>query len=229
MRLITIILFMLLPMSLSAQSYNSMRLDSLREYAFNKLSIPSSGTQKITTAKANRVINEAIAKVCDDFDAIGRVDTLSVGVDSDGVALPSNFLRARKIFKLIDDTTKIPLGYFTDDEIENIYNSEEKNTYTETDNMQPRHFYTHNGRFFLHPRNLKPSTDLDEFIVEYWAVDTVLNADASVTGIDKEYRDELLDLICGELSIMRDDYTKGEWYLARYDKKAKPEPLKDSK
>lgn len=188
----------LLPLTLRADNLldSLLRLDSLRASIEQELN--NSG---ILDPIIDNFINRAAFRVCTNYPAIERIQTLSLHVDSTGAQLNNDFLRIRVAFKEILTgspavKTWIPLIFIDPDTLSRIRNGIAEMQDKRDDILLPVFYYTQNNKFFTFPKLDKgPGADGNRtFIVKYYAKDTVvLQAGNDHTAISFNYRDALID------------------------------------
>jgi len=199
MRLKILILVLLLCSPVAAQQYGlSDRLDSLRAYVYDGANLSSSGSRAWDSTRVNRVINKKIQKVCAEYDAIGKLDTVTVSTDSTGVGLNSDFLRLKNVFYMSGTDYWIPIKVVPDSDSLRGQNPGGKDNIA--DPSTPEDIKTcrvHGDRLLFHPK--WTSDNSGSYLVEYWACDSLLNANASVTQVHQEYRQLIIDLTVQEI------------------------------
>ena len=219
-----LLVLLLCPVMAYATDPISARRDSLRAKVYDKLNLPSTGTNKIDTSVANSEINNAIARICDDFDAYEQMDTLVASSDSEGVALPSDFLRIRQVFRMKGtegwkDAQRTPLTpiavggpiWTLTANLSDAIKQSGKRT-------PPPYFYVASGRLMFHPRYSAPSSTSDSFLVLYWAQAPGLYQDTAQAVIDKQFREAVVWLAAAELAALRHDYDIVNRFMTLYGK-----------
>lgn len=215
-----IIIIMFLSASAYAQTYSiNPSLDSLRLNAFGQLSIPATGTGRVTTSAANFIINKSIGDVCDAYPALEKIDTLSVDRSASGYTLNSDFLRVRHVFRVDyynDQQSQqlwFPLNYINFDSLASVYATKKENVDEIKKIFGERTtYYTFGRQLFLHPKNYSLTTDPDTLIVFYYARDRMLTTGTDSTRISPEYMDELMSYIMAGLKALQEDYDVSGFY-----------------
>lgn len=196
-RLIITVVICALAGSLHAQTYGlPARLDSLRGYALSAAGMPA-GHSDLVDSVMNKLVNLSILRVCKDFPAIQKYDTVVLAKSSQGVALNSDFLVATDVQRIIGEGIRISLEPIAPGALVSLYEKIPKDSMAADplDVKSPRYWTEHNDKLFFHPKYNKASAVTDSFLVFYEAMDSVLQVDASTTQIHEKYRDALIDLI----------------------------------
>jgi hypothetical protein len=71
----------------------------------------SSSGEILTTARVKTILDMAILSVCKDFPAYEKFDTIIASYAVEGQALPSDFLRPKRLQRLAGDSLRAPLFY----------------------------------------------------------------------------------------------------------------------
>lgn len=191
-------------------------LDTLRKACFYQVRVKTTGTLSITEDMATYVLNRSLARVCREFPALEKIDTVVVSSATEGAALNSDFLRIRQVFKIIGNT-RIPLDFKPREELFAAGATDGGYAHDISKATQPRYCFTHGQRLLFHPKDAKASGTPDSFLVLYWAMDDKFTADTSTTAIAPEYIDALLYAAMAELSAMKKDYTAAQFYWGRFE------------
>lgn len=202
-----------------AQTYTiSPRRDSLRINAYGQLDIPTTGTGKITDARVNYAINEAISEICDMYPAIEKVDTILVTRDTAFYVLNSDFIRVKGLFVIRKYGSTgsqyiwEPVECIKIDTLSDIFDTREENVDKPGTDTKLLKAFTYGRKMMFQPKNYAAVTSPDTFIVLYDARDTALTADASTTSIDPRYMDELAALIKSKILDIRVDRDGAMYY-----------------
>lgn len=212
---VRVILFILL-FCVSVQADINPRRDSLRIAAFEQSLVPDVGNNLIDTAYGNRTINRAISKVCHDFPALERFDTV---VTVDGTRLYSvnaDFLRLKTIFKYVvidEQNVIIPLDYPPVESWFEIKGGEEgaKPPYNKL--SEPRYPWVFADLLYFYPT----TTSADTFLIAYYAADTSLTTAASETQILPEYREAIILYAAALICVRKGDFTRAQIYRQMYN------------
>lgn len=197
----------------------SPQLDSIRIMAFNQIGVPTSGTNRVTAAKANAIINYGIQEVSTDFPAVGKLDTITIGSVSEGGALASDFVAIKWCQLMIDDTLRIPLEYKTEDSFFVERPTEEGAKSEPDDILSPRYYYTHAGKLLTWPKFVAGDIgDSALVLISYYAIGDRLDSATDSTNILPQFRNELLDWVCYRLEYLQYRYAAGDRYFGKYDK-----------
>lgn len=222
-RLVAILIILALsPISVSAQ--RSMRLDSLRYDVFRLLQMNTAGDSVTNVDRANVFVNMANQQVCNDFPAIEKIDTITLHVDSTGVALNSDFLNAQWVY--LDSSNQwYPMQSVTRDEHTTLYEMIGGRAGVEQDASDPgnlRRYWIHNDKLFVYPKfKAGPVTKV---IIAYNAEDSTLGADASTTQVKSVYRKALLYFTCHLIKASEQMYEISQFWLGLYERE---KPRKD--
>jgi len=193
----------------------SMRLDSLGLNVYQHLYINTAGNTRIPDSVRNTAINEAIQQVCQDFPAIEKLDTIVLAKATKGVALNSDFLRANWAVKFgtVDgDPAMIPLQYIPVAALFDIHGKLQGAEQDYNNEASPRYFFTFGDRMFFYPQ----PWSADTVIVAYYAMDTLLQAAASVSQVLPQYRDAIISMACYKLAVIQERFTVAQVYMQRY-------------
>lgn len=218
MRKILLVLCLLI-LSGGVVAETNPQLDSIRVAAFQQIGVPAAGSDRITVAIANQVINYGIQQVSTDFPAVEKLDTISMDTVSEGGALSSDFVAIDWCELMIGDTIRIPLEYKHPDSLFTKRPSSNDAKAKVDDLTDPRYYSTKAGRLLVWPKFRQGDIGLTaSFLVGYYAVGDALSSGTDETNIHSEYRDELLNWICYRLEYTQYRYQAGDRYLALYDK-----------
>lgn len=207
-----LVLCILLFAAASAHAGASARLDSLRIKAFRQCDIPDAGTQKITAPVGNDAVNLAITWVCAFGPAIERFDTVWITSSIVGASLNADFDRVSIAELIWTDTTsdgvlgtiRVPLHWLPEDSI-GIYLSS-KGDIQPVDSKNPmtwKWFRTFGQRFLLYPHWSR--TDSVQVLVQYYAQDSVLQSNASQTGVRQKFLDAVIEYAAFKLARKREN------------------------
>lgn len=218
------ILFALIILVTSVGAETSPQLDSIRVAAFNQIGVPTGGSDRITAAIANAIINYGIQQVSTDFPAVEKLDTITIDTVSEGGALASDFVAIKWCQLILSDMARLPLQYKSEDSLFMERPSDSSSTGDPDDVTDPRYYYTHAGR--LHTFTKIVSGDATEgdsalFLIGYYAVGNRLSSGTDSTNILESFRDELLNWICYRLEKLRYRYASASGYKVDYDSEVK--------
>ncbi len=212
------LLIAVLPVLLAGTSHAqlSMRLDSIRVSVYRQLLLKTNGAGLVPDSTANAAVNRAIQRVCDDFPAIEKIDTIALSSDSVGIALNSDFLRVRWVF--LNATNKwFPLTPVTMEqhrELFKIVGGKSGATFRPADTLAAPYYWTLGDRIFTYPKyTAGPHTSL---IVGYMAEDSTLNADGSTCQIKAEFREAIVEYACAIILEMQGMFEDASIYLGKY-------------
>lgn len=190
----------------------SPRLDSLRVKTFRQIDVPDGGTQKITAAVGNDAVNLAITWVCANGPAIERFDTVWVTSSVVGSALNSDFNRVAAAELIWTDTTsagvfrtlRLPLYPIPQDSLHKWLSTKEAVQPTEPKNpLTWRYYRTYADRFLIYP--VWSRSDSMQVIVQYYANDTLLQANASQTSVREKFLDAVIEYAAFKLQRKRNN------------------------
>ena len=218
-----VLLLCLLPALCLAET--EPQLDSIRQAAFDQLGIPAAGTDYVTTAKANAIVNYGIQEVSTSFPAVEKLDTITIDSTTEGGTLASDFVAIKWCLFIADDTARVPLEFAPVDSLFPARGGEEGVDHDPGNPYGVRYYFTHAKQLMTYPR-WSVGADSALFLVAYYAVGNHLAAGGDSTNILPEYRDELLDWICYRLEALRGRFTAAAFYEAIYDKAKKERGFK---
>lgn len=203
-----------------------VRRDSLRVSALDLLAI-SSTDALITTARVNRIIDEAVREVSANFPAIEKLDTVVIYTTTEGGALASDFSQAWWAQIMVDDSVRIPLTYREPDTLYEARGGSDGVSDAGKNVTQQRYYYTHAGRLMLYSKYGTGEGDSLFVLLAYYAVDDAMSADTTTTSISDAYRAALMDWICYRIEMLRFRFDAATVFAVRYDKaKAEARPGK---
>jgi hypothetical protein len=191
----------------------STRLDSLRVKVFRQCDVPDAGNQKVTVAMGNDAVNLAITWVCANGPAIERFDTVWVTSSVIGSALNTDFSRIATAEMIWTDTTslgifraiRLPLYPLHEDSLSAILPSKPDVQPTEPKDPKTWKYYrTFGGRFLLYPQWYRD--DSMQVIVQYYAMDTLLQANASQTSVRAKFLDAVIEYAAYKISRKRNNF-----------------------
>lgn len=186
---------------------------------FQQLNIPATGSRRITTTIAARIINRAVAQVCTDFPAYEKIDS-AVIIDRDSVLgskLPADYLRLKTVAKRRGDSLLIPMNLITPEALPTTYNTFELNVAPKKNIMGILNVYEEANRLRTHPKMLQ--AEPDTFVVAYWAMAPAAAAADSLV-ISSDYLEKVIMWSCSRLAALKQDYAGAEWYMTEYAKGA---------
>lgn len=182
-----------------AEARTPPQLDSLIKYT--ELAFSYNAPDSIVAMCVNRAIQE----VCDQLPALGKLDTIRVKADSTGVAMNSDFNRARYIARMEGTSAWRPLAGRSTDTLWPIYNGKVDSAKMDALNTnEPKYWYIHGTRLFMYPK-FNRGTSTDSFVVHYYANDAQLmdtTGSTDSTLIEDKYRPAVVTL--------------AQYYLANY-------------
>ena len=163
------------------------RLDSMAVTVLGQLNLPAAGTATVTLPRVYTAVNRGISKVCTDFPAIEKLDTLTADSAVDGVALNTDFSRMRTCFWSWSDSLRIPLQTVPPGAFEDTLFAYMGTIAHQLNNKEnPRYSWEFSKRLFFHPKFFS-SVYGKTFLITYYAQDTVLQTAASTTQINEDY------------------------------------------
>jgi hypothetical protein len=211
----TLLVFLLFTACASAEL--SPRLDSLRVYVTDKARLSSSGDDDITLAKINREINFAIQQTCQDFPAVEKYDTLVIDSTMEGGTLPSDFHRIVNVSFMLNDVLRIPIRHLmSGDSIALKDNRLDENQQERTDTMSIKSWRVHNTILEVHPKWSRGDTAL--YLLQYYALDSNLTTDSSVTQVRAKYRDKVVLFAVSRLWALRSNFAYANFWMREYEK-----------
>jgi hypothetical protein len=209
-----IIILLCLLLATTANADVSGRLDSLRTYLYEKLRIPSTGTDLIDSVTANRALNQAIQRVCHDFPAIEKFDTVAIDSAVEGGDLNTDFLRIKSVHLLSGDSLRYGLEPISPVDLPSFRPTIGEAVQDKGDPLDPRYYYTFNNMLMVFPKWFRGDTA--QYLVFYYALDSNMSADASVTQALPEYRPYILYDAAAKLSEVRGNYQEAMYWRGRY-------------
>lgn len=215
MKRLLIVLILALPLVANAQL--SPRLDSMRGYVTFLADMPLTGTDAIDTTGISRAINMAVQATCMDFfGAIQKFDTVLVDSASEGGALNSDFLAIKDVFFSLGDTLRIPLSPLNGDSLFKLRPTLLGNLMELANFLSVRSYHVQNNRLIVHPKWFRGDTA--KYFVEYFAVDTLLQASASQMQIRPEFRRKVIYHAVATLWAKKKDYMASAYWMSLYSK-----------
>ena len=194
-------------------------MDSLQNQLVERTRIPG-----LTASVKLWAINTAIQQVCEDFPALPKMDTVTLRFDSIGAAFNTDFLRPLTVFKLYGDTLWLPtlrigIDTFSFQVLDTStaggkYNSGDPNAgriWFELGNFDTT-------RMFIQPKFVDGDSS-QTWLVNYAAADKWIISTDSVTRIQKNYRDEVIDYAAYLVHFSRGNHNDADRLLLRYEKK----------
>jgi hypothetical protein len=216
MKKLLIIFSLLLPLSAFAE-INAQR-DSLRVMIFDQSLIDTAGTAVATKAVTNRFINRAIQKVCHDFPAIEKWDTVVAVVGTRHYTLNSDFLRLKAILKsttgVNDDLKNLYTLSFPP--IETWFEAKGGETGGQPDpakKAEPRYAWAFADRLYFYPTTNKADT----LVIAYYAIDRELTGDTMSTAVLPEFREAIVWYGSFLLATRRGDYERATFFNKLYN------------
>lgn len=212
-RLITIFIVFL---SASGWAATSARLDSTRVSVFGKLNIPIAGNSVVTTAIANTAINESIQRVCRDFPAVEKLDTIVLSKTAHDYALNSDFDRLNWAIRF-DGQKIITMEYAP---VTQLFDAEGGFAGADpkfNDVSAPRYTFAFNKRVWVYSQ-VNPAVDLDTMIVAYYAIDSLLQAAGSQMQVLPGFRQAVITYACYLLSLVQEKADMASVYLTEYNR-----------
>ena len=215
MTIIRMLTCLFLAGSVMAQTYAlPTRRDSIRFMCYSRLNMPQTGTLRVDTTNANYAIDQAYANTCDDFDAIEKLDTVIIARADEGGSLNSDFLRLRKVFKLISDSVRIPMGLLPLDSLELVYPQYAENLQKRTSIMSPNRVYSFNQKLFTHPKQYR--SDADTMLVYYWAMGAELVSDTAHLAVLPGFVEKVISYACGLMAVTAGRGSESQGYFNLY-------------
>lgn len=197
----------------------SPRRDSLREMSYELSLVPSGGNKQITDAIVDRFVNIAIQKVCADFPAIERYDTIVSISGTRLYSINSDYYRLKFALKYTtqDDINIIyPLSYPPIEEWFIAKGGQEGAEPPVNKPPEPRYATVFGDILYFYQT---PHT-ADTFIIAYYAMDSQLTVDGSATSIRPEYRDEIVLYTSILIAVRRGDVARTQLLSSLYNSKA---------
>ena len=212
--------------SISAQTYTlDPSRDSLITYCLYETNTRTTFTNNLTQAKAIYLLNKSLGRVCTDFPALEKIDTVVLSKDSMGVSLNPDFIRAIRIYKIEHEDVDsgqilIPLRYVSSDSAWILYPTESSNE--KSPKKLSTSYFTHGQIFFTHPKSQTIASIPDSFLVFYNAMDAKLTSGTDSVTIAPDYINPLIDLLTYEFAKVRRMNSKAVEALNRYTSRKNP-------
>lgn len=174
-------------------------VDSLLLYTTHRMriNIPTSDTAQWVSA-----LNSVITDFCVSFDALPKMDTVTMGRDSAAYALNSDFLRPSAVFKIIGDSIRIPMGQIGTDtfylQIGDTSKMDQKSI------TAPKLYFVFGSNdsalIFTQPKYVLDTFHQD-FEIHYWARDAWLRPGTpdSLIGIMSRFRPRVVELTAEQI------------------------------
>lgn len=219
-RLILLLIPVFLFASAAAQPISG-RLDSLRVYVLDQANVNAAFTNTVSQARVTRAINRACAKVSYDFPAVEKLDTIYLVDSTDGVALNTDFIRARSAYQVRYGDNEavaswgVPMTPVNPDSIPMKDVTGDENRPRPNDKTSFRYFWTYADRFFTQPQ-WSATTDSIRVVVSYYAVANRLDAASDTTLIQPEYREKVILYAVSLVKMLQGLYDESQIYLNRY-------------
>lgn len=210
---IVAILVLICVASVTAQP--SGRLDSLRYRAFASMNLPTSGTALMTAGIGNRVVNQSIGTVCNDFPAIEKYDTLVWTIAAEGATLPTDFLQIEDVWRMYGDSIRVKIYP------ESLYTKGPGDTTGSKQNLSdassPAYYSISSWTIAPFPKYMKPTGYVDTILIKYRACDAWLTSDTLATKIAPNYMDALDWLVLANLYAIRSMYGDAAYWQGKYN------------
>lgn len=194
----------------------SGQVDSLRTMAFEQSLVPDAGNSMIDIAYGNRVVNRAIQRVCYDFPAIEKMDTIVSVQGQIEYALNSDFLRPKTIFKLTTFQNLKIIYSLTSPPVESwfeVKGGEMGGQPDPNEKSEPRYAFTFNDNVYLYPT---PQT-ADSFVVIYYAIDSQIETATNSTIVRPEYREMIVIYTASLICFRKGDFVRAREYMNLYN------------
>ncbi len=198
------------------------RVDSLMIMAFEQSLVPDNGNSLIDTLYGQRVINRAIQRVCQDFPAIEKMDTIVSVQGQIEYSLNSDFLRPKTIFKLTTFQNLKIIYSLTSPPVESWFEVKGGEMGGQPDpnkKPEPRYAFTFNDNVYFYPT---PQT-ADSFIVIYYAIDSQIITSSNSTSVRPEYRELIVIYAAAQISFRKGDFVRAKEYMNLYNSKLAPQ------
>ena len=206
--IVALFLFLLAP---SASAQKPAQLDSLKKEV--RLSVRFSSPDSVLIW----ALNTAFQEVCNDFDAIPKLDTITIREDSVGVALNTDFLRPNWVMKRIADSIWVPMGLILADTVYEIVLIETDAELKQRKKLEPRYYFRH-GKLFTHPKYAKDTTAQD-FIVAYWAAERHITAADTATVIEPNFLNAVIEYASYVVHRSRSNFVNAAVFRKDYDRR----------
>jgi hypothetical protein len=161
-------------------------------------------------------LNTALIRVCKEFPALEKLDTLVVYKEDEGAALPTDFDRMKQVFRMKGDTLRLPLEFRPVESLREVTPAIKNNLHKKDKLLSPQYAYPWAGRFMLHPKYAIDSSEIDSFLILYYAMDEGMDTSGATTAIDAKYINVLLLATFAKLSAMKKDFTSAAYYETLY-------------
>lgn len=190
--------------------------DSLRVMIFDQSLVDTAGTAVATKAVTNRMVNRAIQKVCHDFPAIEKWDTVVSVIGTRHYALNTDFLRLKAVLKstTIDDLNNLYTLSFPP--IETWFEAKGGEAGGKPDpsiKPDPRYAWAFADRLYFYPTPSKA----ESFVIAYYAMDKDLTGDTMTTAVLPEFREAIVWYGSFLLATRRGDYERATFFSKLYN------------
>lgn len=211
-----VLMFCLLATGISAQGPVGRSLSYLRGALRAQLRAKT-GSDLLTNSAIDFAINRAISRVCAQYPAIEKIDTVVINQDSEGGALNTDFDRAKAVYRMSGDTIRLALTCLMPDSIAAVLGSRTESSEADRSSLsRSRYFYTTGRRLMVLPKPSRPAADPDSFLVEYYAQDEMLSDTTDSTAIVYGYIDKVIHFAAVLLSGTRANYADGYFYWSLF-------------
>jgi len=212
------ILILLILFGGTAYADISPRIDSLMIMAFEQSLVPDVGSLAIDTFFGHRAVNRAIQRVCMDFPAIERFDTIVSVAEQIEYSLNSDFYRLSNIFKLTTYFDLKIIYSLSFPPVEGWFEARAGQAGGESDPQEkpePRYAWTFNDNLYFYPTPQRA----DSFVVAYYAIDSQMTLGNSSTIVRPEYREAIVLYASYLICYRKGDFVRAEIYRRLYNDK----------
>ena len=175
------------------------------------------GSDLLTNAALDYAINRGIARVCAQYPAIEKLDTVAISQDNEGSALNTDFDRVKSVYRMSGDTIRLALTYLPPESVSVVLGLRTELSEAEKRRLERlQYFYTTGLRLMVLPKPSKPAADPDSFLVEYYAQGEMLSDTTDSTAIVYAYIDKVIHYAAVLLSGTRANYADGYFYWSLF-------------
>jgi hypothetical protein len=167
----------------------------------------------------NHLINRSILDICNDFPALMKLDTVTASGTVERQGLNADFLRAQGVFRMIDDSLRIPLVRMKSRDTLAIMIKEkqiEDMTMAINNRFSPRYYWTVDTTLCFFPKFYAPGITY-KFLIEYYAIAPVVTVDSVAISIKKQFREALIWNVCRKASSLRGNWSDATEYEKLYN------------
>lgn len=215
--IICVLLFFAAGEVCSQTSPLSKRRDSLIVAITTMANVPPGGSDRLTPAKLNLILNLTYSDICRELPSMERYDTIVITTTLEGALLPTDFNRMIGVFRKIDSTARVPLQPLPDEGLITVFNSADKNKQkNKNDIMSPGYYKKLERRLFFYPKWSKDT--VQTYIIHYFGMATPLASNSDTVTIDPMFIPALIFKAAKQVAAIRQDEYLRLFYDAEYEK-----------